>query len=51
MVYTLYEVADILKCSYSTIYKLVTSGTIKSFRIGADYRVRQEDLDAFTRGE
>lgn len=51
MVYTLQEVAEILKCSYSTIYKLVKEEKIKSFRVGADYRVSKEDLDAFIRGE
>lgn len=51
MIYTLQEVATILKCSYSTVYKLVKEEKLKSFRVGADYRVKQEDLDAFTRGE
>jgi excisionase family DNA binding protein len=51
MIYTLQEVADILKCSYSTAYKLVRDKTIKSFRVGADFRVRKQDLDAFMAGE
>ena len=51
MIYTLQEVADILKCSYSTAYKLVKNKAIKSFRVGADFRVRKEDLEAFMDGE
>jgi excisionase family DNA binding protein len=51
MVYTLKEVAEILKCSYSTVYALVRDGSIKSFKVGADYRVRQEDLNDFMNAE
>lgn len=49
--YTAQQVAKILNCSYQTVIKLIKSGDIKSFRVGADYRVRESHLKEFMERE
>ena len=45
---TLQQVVRILNCSYMTVYKMVTTGKLKAFRVGTkDYRVRREELEKF----
>ena len=43
-VYTLQEVADILKVTRQTIYNYVTSGRLRATKFGKEYRVTEEDL-------
>ena len=43
-VMTLSEVAKYLHCHSSTLYRLVTRGEIKGFRLGSDWRFRGEDV-------
>lgn len=47
--YTLQEVADILKVSRQTIYNYVTAKKLKAYKPGGqrEYRVTEEDLQAF----
>lgn len=45
--YTLQEVADILKVTRQTIYNYVTSKRIKATKFGREYRVTEEDLKQF----
>jgi len=47
MVLTVNEVAADLKVQKSTVYKLITSGKLKAFKIGNRFRVTQEDLNKF----
>ena len=42
---TLSEVAKYLHCHASTLYRLVTRGEIKGFRLGSDWRFRGEDIE------
>ncbi len=49
MVYTLEEVAEILKISVSTVRNLIDRGELKAFKAGNQWRVRKEDLDAYMR--
>lgn len=51
-VYTVNEVADYLKCSIGTVYKLIDSGDIRSARIGTGIiRVTESALrEALSRG-
>ena len=49
-IYTLQEVAKILKVTVPFVTKLVKSGKLKSFLLGRSYRVREESLDEFSRG-
>lgn len=51
MALTLNEVAVILCCNYMTVYRMVKSGQLKAFRVGSDYRVTKENLDAHMAGE
>jgi putative molybdopterin biosynthesis protein len=47
MVYTLEEVADILKVSVSTVRNLIKRGELKTVRVGVQLRVKKEELDRF----
>lgn len=48
-VYTLKEVAEILKVSRQTIYNYLKAGRLKATKIGKEYRVTKEDLEEFIR--
>ncbi len=43
-VMTIEEAAHFLGCSRWPIYKFISSGKLKSFRLGRVYRVRESDL-------
>ncbi len=45
--YTLQEVADILRVSRQTIYNYVTAGRLKATKYGKEYRVTEEILQEF----
>jgi len=45
--YTLQEVADVLRVSRQTIYNYVTAKRLKASKIGKEYRVTEEDLQDF----
>jgi excisionase family DNA binding protein len=47
--YTLEEVAQILKVSVQTVRKIVTSGELPSVKIRGQYRIRKEDLEDYIR--
>lgn len=44
---TIAEVAEYLKISEVTTYKLVQSGSLPSFKIGRSWRVKMDDLLEF----
>jgi len=46
-VYTLYEVADILKVSKQTIYNYVWAGRLRATKFGKEYRIYGDDLREF----
>ena len=45
--YTIDEIADILKVTQRTIYNYIKSGSLKAIKIGKYWRIRHEDLDHF----
>lgn len=47
MVYTVEEVADILKVSPQTVRALIKRGEMKAVRVGGQIRIRQQDLDEY----
>ena len=49
--YTIQEVADIFHVSYGTAYSWVTSGRIKSVKIGGIIRISEEEVERIKRGE
>jgi excisionase family DNA binding protein len=50
MVYTVEEVANILKISTATVRKLIKQGRLVAFSVGGQMRIRKEDLDRFMGG-
>lgn len=49
-VYTLDEVADILKVTKRTIYNYLKAGTLPAVKMGKSYRVTEENLREFIGG-
>ena len=45
--YTLQEVANILRVSRQTIYNYVTAKRLKATKYGKEYRVTEDDLQDF----
>lgn len=41
------EVAEDLRVSSMTVYRLIKSGELRAARIGKSYRIREEDVDAY----
>ena len=41
------EVADHLRVSSMTVYRLIKSGELRAARIGKSYRIREDDVDAY----
>lgn len=46
-VYTLKQVADLLQVSKQTIYNYITAGKLQAIKTGKEYRVTNEQLEAF----
>lgn len=44
---TVAEVADRLRVSTMTVYRLIQSGDLPAARIGKSYRLREHDVEAF----
>jgi excisionase family DNA binding protein len=44
---TVAEVADQLRVSNMTVYRLVQAGQLPAVRVGRSYRIREEDVDRF----
>jgi len=47
---TVTEVADLLRVSNMTVYRLVQSGELPAVRVGRSYRIREDDVDQFLAG-
>lgn len=47
---TVQEVADMLRVSNMTVYRLVKAGELRALRVGKSYRLREDDVDAFLAG-
>lgn len=44
---TVNEVAEILRVSNMTVYRLVKSGQIPAIRVGKNYRIKESDVNAY----
>ena len=44
---TVNEVADLLRVSNMTVYRLIKSNDLGSVRVGKSYRIRRDDIDRF----
>ena len=49
-VYTVEEVATIMKVTKTTVYAYIKSGKLKAKKIGKYYRITEENLKAFLAG-
>jgi excisionase family DNA binding protein len=47
MIYTVEEVAKILRVSGATVRRLIKSGELEAFPVGTQYRIKQEALDKY----
>ena len=45
------EVADYLRCHISTVYRLAKTGKLPGFRLGADWRFREDALQTWLDAE
>jgi excisionase family DNA binding protein len=41
------EVAEQLRVSTMTVYRLIKAGDLRAARIGKSFRIREEDVDAY----
>ena len=44
---TVAEVAAALRVSTMTVYRLIKSGELAALRVGKNYRIRADDLEAY----
>lgn len=44
---TVSEVADVLRVSGMTVYRLIHRGELVALRIGSNYRIRERDLETY----
>jgi len=44
---TVNEVADLLRVSNMTVYRLIKSGDLPALRVGKNYRIRESDVDVY----
>jgi excisionase family DNA binding protein len=41
------EVANIMRVSNMTVYRLIKSGQLSAIRVGKNYRIRRHDMDRY----
>jgi excisionase family DNA binding protein len=46
---TVNEVADLLRVSRMTVYRLIKTGEMPALRVGRSYRLREEDVTTYLR--
>lgn len=44
---TVGEVAQIMRVSNMTVYRLIKSGQLSAVRVGKNYRIRRSDVDKY----
>jgi excisionase family DNA binding protein len=44
---TVAEVADVLRVSNMTVYRLIKAGELAALRVGKNYRIRERDLETY----
>jgi excisionase family DNA binding protein len=44
---TVAEVANVIRVSRMTVYRLIRRGQLKAIRVGRNYRVREDDLNDY----
>ncbi|MGX7364689.1 helix-turn-helix domain-containing protein [Aerococcus suis] len=49
--YTVEEVADMLKVSRRTVYNYIKSEKLRAYKIGKEWRISKEDVLALIKGQ
>jgi excisionase family DNA binding protein len=44
---TVSEVAQVMRVSNMTVYRLIKSGQLSAIRVGKNYRIRETELDRY----
>jgi excisionase family DNA binding protein len=44
---TVAEVAELMRVSTMTVYRLIKGGEIAAVRVGRSYRIREDDIDRY----
>lgn len=44
---TVQEVADLMRVSSMTVYRLIKSGEMRAARVGRSFRVREDDVNEY----
>ena len=44
---TVAEVADIMRVSNMTVYRLIKSGQLAAIRVGKNFRIRESEVDRY----
>jgi excisionase family DNA binding protein len=44
---TVQEVADLVRVSTMTVYRLIKAGDLGAVRVGKSYRIREDDVDRY----
>ncbi len=44
---TVAEVAELMRVSTMTVYRLIKSGELPAVRVGKSYRIRERDIDTY----
>lgn len=47
VLYTVMEIADILKVSRRTVYNYISDGNLKAIKIGKMWRIKKSDFEDF----
>ena len=47
---TVNEVADLLRVSRMTVYRLIKTGELPALRVGKSYRLREQDIHSYLNG-
>lgn len=45
--FTVAEVAEVMRVSNMTVYRLIKSGQLAAIRVGKNYRIRESDVDRY----
>ena len=44
---TVGEVADVMRVSNMTVYRLIKAGELRAIRVGKNYRIRRDDVERY----
>ena len=47
---TIYDAAELFKCSHKTIRRMIADGRLPAVKVGAHWRIRSEDAHAYLSG-